>query len=221
MTREHPCERCGARFVRRSKRESLLCPDCRKRRTAARHLATGRARTWLAAEHAEEYANLYAEHVAKARAQDPGGSSMAIRNRARSRSLAELQRRHHNDYRRQYESELACVHAEDQADQERTALPATAWVPYWQERDAIAQQHANANAAARLRALLWLADRDPDATAQLFQAQVARLPLNPADRTPQRRRALAWAATVDRLARLHLEDFHIRYQVELSTAKMS
>jgi hypothetical protein len=42
------------------------------------------------------------------------------------------------------------------------------------------------------------------------------LPLNPADRTPTRRRALAWARTLDRLDRLHSDDFEARYQAELA-----
>jgi hypothetical protein len=92
-------------------------------------------------------------------------------------------------------------------------------VPYWQERDAQAQRQAHANAAARLRALLWLADRHPDTTNEVYQEQAARLPLDPADRTPQRRRALAWAATLDRLARLHPADFEARYQAQLAAAK--
>jgi hypothetical protein len=43
--------------------------------------------------------------------------------------------------------------------------------------------------------------------------QAARLPLNPADRTPQRRRALASAAT---LAQLHPNDHQARYHTELA-----
>jgi hypothetical protein len=214
---EHPCEQCGTRFRRHSKRDSLLCPACRERRAHARYAAAGRAHTWLATEHAEAYANLYAEHVARAHAQDPGGSSMTIRNRARSRALGELQRRHYGDYQRRYEAELARAHAEDQADQKQTTPPPRA--PYWQQRQALDEQRAHA--AARLRALLWLADRDPDATASVYRAQAARLPLNPADRTPQRRRALAWAATLDRLARLHPNDFHTRYTAELAASSTS
>lgn len=141
---------------------------------------------------------------------------MAVRNRARSRALGQLQRRYREDYRRRYTVELARAHAEDQADQEQATQPATARVPYWQQRDALAQRSARANATARLRALLWLADRYPDATAAVYQDQAVRLPLNPADRTPERGRALAWAATLDRLARLHPSDFEARYRAELA-----
>jgi hypothetical protein len=134
-------------------------------------VAAGRARTWLAAQHAEAYANRYAEHVARARAQDPGGSATAVRNRARSRALGELQRRHYDDYRRRYEAELDRAHgAQDQADQQQAARPAAPRVPYWRQRRDQQQRHAlaeqRAHATARLRALLWLADHHPDATAR-------------------------------------------------------
>lgn len=81
-------------------------------------------------------------------------------------------------------------------------------MPYWQERDALTQQRTHTT--ARLRAVVWLADRYPDTAA--------RLPLNPADRTP-RRRPLAWASTLDRLRRLHPDDFHTRYQAELASIR--
>jgi hypothetical protein len=92
-------------------------------------------------------------------------------------------------------------------------------VPYWQERDALAQRQAHANAAARLRALLWLAERHPDTTAAVYRAQAARLPLNPGDRTPERRHVLVWASTLDRLRRLHPDDFHTRFKAELAWAE--
>ena len=221
MSTRHPCERCGRRFRRRSKRESPACARCRALRAKARPRAEGRARHWLRAQHPEQYANLYADHLAKTRAQDPNESAAVVRDRARSRALSELQRSYRDQYRHRYEAELARAHAEldQQAEQEceAAARPAEAKVPYWQERDALAQRQAHAN--ARLRALLWLADRHPDTTNEVYQEQAARLPLNPADRTPQRRRALAWAATLDRLARLHPADFEARYQAQLAAAK--
>jgi hypothetical protein len=221
MSSKHLCERCGTRFRRRSNGDSLLCPGCRSRRDHATILAYGRARTWLAAQHAEQYANLYAQHHAKACAQDPDGPARAVRDRARSRALGELQRQHPDDYRRRYEAELARAYAQlDQAAaRAEQPAPPEPHVPYWQHRDALAQRSAHANATARLRALLWLTERHPDTTAEVYQDQAARLPLNPADRTPERRRALAWAATLDRLARLHPADFEARYQMELSAAR--
>jgi ribosomal protein L37AE/L43A len=226
MSIRHACEQCGRRFTRRSKRDSLLCHDCRERRARARYVAAGRARTWLAGVHAEAYGNLYAEHVARARAQDPEGSSMAVRNRARSRALGELQRRHYGDYRQRYEAELARAQAavdQQAAKGQAGSRPAEPRVPYWQQRHDFQRAHAvaeqRAHAAARLRALLWLADRYPDTTAAVFRAQAARLPLNPADRTPAGRRALAWAATLDRLARLHPAAFQARYGAELANLR--
>jgi hypothetical protein len=65
---------------------------------------------------------------------------------------------------------------------------------------------------ARLRALLCLANHYPDTTAAIYQAQAGRLPLNPVDHTPTRRRALAWANTLDRLGRRHPDDFESRYR---------
>jgi hypothetical protein len=207
----------------RRKRGSPVCPRCRQRRDQARSWAEGRARHWLRAQHPEQYANLYADHLAKARAEDPAGSAATVRDRARARALGELQRSYHDDYRQRYEAELVSAHAElDQQatqQQEQAARPAEPHVPYWHQRDALAQQRAHANAAARLRALLWLAERHPDTTAAVYREQAARLPLNPADRTPERRRALARAATLDRLARLHPADFEARYQAELSAAR--
>ncbi len=90
-------------------------------------------------------------------------------------------------------------------------------MPYWQQHDAVVERRAHTT--TRLRALLWLADRYPDTAAAIYQAQAARLPLNPADRTPQRRQALAWARTLDRLGRLHPDDFHAHYRTELAAAK--
>jgi hypothetical protein len=216
---EHPCDACGTRFKRRSKRHSLLCPDCRQRQRQTRHLATGRARTWLAAQHPELYQELYEQHITQARADDPYAQPVAVRNRARSRALGNLQRRYPDEYEQRYAAELARAHTEvqdEEPDDQQPVRPAVR-VPYWQQRDPTAEQHAHAT--AQRRALLWLAKLYPDTTTQLYQAQAARLPLNPADRTPTRRRALAWAAALDRLRRLHPDDFHARYKTELACAK--
>jgi hypothetical protein len=125
------------------------------------------------------------------------------------------------DYRQQYAAELARAHAElAHTEQEPQVTQQAPRVPYWQERDPSVERHAHAT--AQRRALLWLARLYPDTTARLHQAHAARLPLNPADRTPERRRVLAWARTLDRLARLHPDDFEARYRAELAqTAKGS
>jgi hypothetical protein len=187
---EHSCERCGMRFQRRPQ-DSQLCLDCRERRDHARILAYGRARTWMAEQHQDLYAEVYERQVAQARAQDPDASTTKIRNRARSRTLGELARQFPGDYRQRYAAELARAHAElaQAAIRAERPAPPTPHVPYWQERDAVAKLRSHD--AARVRALLWLARLYPDTTARLYQAQAARLPLNPADRTPTRRRALA------------------------------
>jgi hypothetical protein len=111
--------------------------------------------------------------------------------------------RYPNEYEQRYAAELARAHTEvqdEEPDDQQPVRPAVR-VPYWQQRNPTAEQHAHAT--AQRRALLWLAKLYPDTTTQLYQAQAARLPLNPADRTPTRRRALAWAAALDRLRRLH------------------
>jgi hypothetical protein len=191
----------------------LLCPDCRKRRTQARHLAAGRARSWLAVQHRALYQKLYRQQLAQTCDRDRGASSDAIRNRARAHTLGELQRRFPIDYRQRYAAELA--RAERQAEQQVAQLTG-ARVPYWQQQHALVEQRTHA--VARLRALLWLASRYPDTADVYYKALAARLPLNPKDRTPRRRRALAWAESLDRLSRLHPEAFEARYRTELDVA---
>jgi hypothetical protein len=104
---EHSCERCGMRFWRRPQ-DSQLCLACRGRRDHARILAYGRARTWMAEQHQDLYAEVYERQVA----QDPEASTTKIRNRARSRTLGELARQFPGDYRQRYAAELARAHAE-------------------------------------------------------------------------------------------------------------
>lgn len=208
-----PCERCRTPFQRPNKQASLTCPDCRKRRASARHTATDRARTWLARQHPKQYRELYQRHLTQARAQDPAASATRIGNRARNRALAELQRRYPDAYRQRYADELARARAAVDARVEHQAAHSPSRAPYWQ-RDATAERHAYTT--ARYRALLWLARLYSDTTAQLHAAEAARLPLNPADRTPEKRRALAWVRTLDQLSRLHPDDFQARYRAELA-----
>jgi hypothetical protein len=71
-------------------------------------------------------------------------------------------------------------------------------------------------AVARLRALVWLADQYPDLARQRLQAERTRLSLDPADRAPQRRRALAWVRALDGLRGAYPEQFQARYLMELA-----
>src|SRR5215217_553302 len=71
-------------------------------------------------------------------------------------------------------------------------------------------------AVARLRALVWLADLYPDLTRQRLHAEPARLPIDPANRVPGRRRALAWVRALDGLRAVYPEQFQARYLIELA-----
>jgi hypothetical protein len=69
---------------------------------------------------------------------------------------------------------------------------------------------------ARLRALVWLAEQYPNLARQRLQAEQARLPAAPVDRTPERCRALAWMRALDGLRGVYPEQFQARYLLELA-----
>jgi hypothetical protein len=96
------------------------------------HAATGRARTWLAAQHPELYQGLYEQHIPQARADGPDASATAIRSRARSRALGDLQRRYPNEYEQRYAAELARAHTEvqDEEPDDQQPVRAAVRVPY-------------------------------------------------------------------------------------------
>ena len=71
-------------------------------------------------------------------------------------------------------------------------------------------------AVARLRALVWLAEQYPDLARQRLQAEQARLPAAPVDRTPERCRALACMRALDGLRGVYPEQFQARYLIELA-----
>jgi len=79
--------------------------------------------------------------------------------------------------------------------------------------EAVNRQRA---AVARLRALVSLAEQYPDLARQRLQTEQAWLPLDLADRFPERRRALAWVRTLDGLRAAYPEQFQARYLVELA-----
>ncbi len=206
-----PCERCRTPFQRPNKQASLTCLDCRKRRASARHTATDRARTWLARQHAKQYQELYQRHVTQARAQDPAASATRIGNRARNRALAELKR---------------CYPTLTDSDTPMSSpVPALPSRPRSNTRPSrqlgrrtgSATRPANGTLTPLPAIARCCGSRScPDTTAQVHAAEAARLPLNPADRTPEKRRALAWARTLDQLSRLHPDDFQARYRAELA-----
>jgi hypothetical protein len=105
---------------------------------------------------------------------------------------------------------------DEEPDDQQPVRPAVR-VPYWQQRNPTAEQHAHAT--AQRRALLWLAKLYPDTTTQLYQAQAARLPLNPADRTRPGAAPSPGPPPSTDSAAFTPDDFYARYKTELACAK--
>jgi len=172
-------------------------PAGAKERQRLRALAQGRAAAWLARGHAEEYQECYTQALERVRAQAPRLPAWRARERAVRQARGDLQALFPDQYQARFQAELAALQpAEPVAEVGRMERPVAA--------------------AARLRALLWLADQHPDLTRQRFAAEAVRLPLRPADRAPARRRALAWARTLDGLRGAFPELFEARYAHELA-----
>jgi hypothetical protein len=172
-------------------------PAGAKERQRLRALAQGRATAWLARGHAEDYRDCYAQALDRVRAQAPRLPAWRARERAVRQARGDLQALFPDEYQARFQAELAALQpAEPVAEVGRVERPVAA--------------------AARLRALLWLADQHPDLTRQRFAAEAARLPLRLADRAPARRRALAWVRTLDGLRGAFPELFEARYAHELA-----
>jgi hypothetical protein len=172
-------------------------PHGRRERHRVRAVAKQRAAAWLARAHPEEYRACYAVALDRVRAQAPGLPSWRARERAGNHARADLQAVFRDEYQARYEAEMAELEPDEPAVEVGRVEPPVA-------------------ARARLRALLWLADRHPDQARARFQAEAARLPLRPADRSPGRRRALAWVRTLDGLRSAYPELFEARYAHELA-----
>jgi hypothetical protein len=172
-------------------------PAKARERHRVRALAQQRAASWLARSHPEEYRKCYAQALERVRAQAPRLPSRQAHQRAGRQAHADLQACFRDEYTARVQAELAALHpGEPAVEVGRVERPVAA--------------------AARLRALLWLADQHPDQTRARFQAEAARLPLRLADRAPRRRRGLAWVRTLDGLRSAYPELFQARYADELA-----
>jgi hypothetical protein len=159
-------------------------------------LAQGRAASWLARSHPEEYRACYAQALDRVRAQAPGLSCRRAHQRASRQAHADLQAVFRDEYEGRVQAELTALEPDEPVEVGRVDCPVAA--------------------RARLRALLWLADQHPDQTRVRFQAEATRLPFRPADRVPGRRRALAWVRALDGLRGAYPELFQARYAQELA-----
>jgi hypothetical protein len=159
-------------------------------------LAQGRAASWLARSHPEDYRACYAQALDRVRARSPRLSSRQAHQRASRQAHADLQACFRDEYSARIEAELAALQPAELVDVGRVERPVAA--------------------RARLRALLWLADQHPDLARQRFAAEAARLPLRTTDRAPGRRRALAWVRALDGLRSAFPELFQTRYAHELA-----
>jgi hypothetical protein len=168
-----------------------------KQRHRTRAVAQLRAASWLARAHPEEYQACYAQALERIRATAAELPAWRARQRASGQARADLRAVFREEYQARLEAELAALQPDEpEVEVGRVDRPVAA--------------------RARLRALLWLAEQHPDQTRRRFQAEVARVPLRPADRAPGRRRALAWVRTLDGLRAAFPELFEARYARELA-----
>jgi len=160
----------------------------------------------------------------------------SVRQAARARAVAGLARAYPELYRELYQQALAHARltldarpAHQQASRQariqlKALLPEeyagryqaelTAIQPIEPPPAGVVDRHSAA--LARLRALVWLAEQYPDLARQRLLAEQARLPAAPVDRTPERRRALAWVRALDGLRGVYPEQFQARYSFELA-----
>jgi hypothetical protein len=163
---------------------------------SVRQVARARAVSGLARAYAELYRELYQQALDQARVVLAGRPARQAHQRANRLARAELQSRFPDEYAARYRAELASI---------QPIEPVAAGVV-----------DRRSSAVARLRALVWLADQYPDLARQRFQAEATRLPFDPADRAPARRRALAWVRALDGLRGAYPEQFQHRYSYELA-----
>jgi len=160
----------------------------------------------------------------------------SVRQAARARAVAGLARAYPELYRELYQQALAQARltldarpAHQQASRQarlelKTRLPEEYAARYRAELTLIqpvepppaGMVDRRSAAVARLRALVWLAEQYPDLARHRLQAEQARLPAAPADRTPERRQALAWMRALDGLRAVYPEQFQARYLLELA-----
>jgi hypothetical protein len=163
---------------------------------SVRQVARGRAVSGLARANAELYRQLYQQALDQTRVRLAGRPARQAHQLASRLARADLQARLPEQYAARYQAELASI---------QPFAPVAAGV--------VDRRSA---AVARVRALVWLAEQYPDLARQRFQAEATRLPLDPADRSPARRRALAWVRALDGLRGAYPEHFQHRYCYELA-----
>jgi hypothetical protein len=160
---------------------------------SVRQVARARAVAGLARAYAELYRELYQQALGQARETF---AARPAHQQASRQARIELKARLPEEYAARYQAELTLI---------QPIEPPAAGV--------IDRRTA---AVARLRALVWLADQYPDLTRQRLHAERARLPIDPANRVPGRRRALAWVRALDGLRAVYPEQFQARYLIELA-----
>jgi hypothetical protein len=163
---------------------------------SVRQVARGRAVAGLAYAHPELYRELYEQALDQARVELAGRPARHVHQQASRQARIKLKTRLPEEYAVRYQAELTLIQPIEPPTVERVDRPRAA--------------------AARLRALVWLAQQYPDLARQRLQAEQARLPLDLADRVPERRRALAWVRALDGLRAVYPEQFQARYLMELA-----
>ncbi len=134
-------------------------PAAARERHRVRSLTQRRAASWLARAHPEEYQACYQQALERLRAQVPGLAAGRARERAARQAHADLHAVFRDEYQARFEEELAALQPDEPVEVGRVERPVAA--------------------RARLRALLWLADQQPDLTRRRFTAEAARLPPAP------------------------------------------
>jgi hypothetical protein len=160
---------------------------------SVRQAARARAVAGLARTYPELYRELYQQALDQARLTL---DARPAHQQASRQARIELKARLPEEYATRYQAELTLIQ------------------PI--EPPAVEQVDRHSAAVARLRALVWLADQYPDLASQRLQAEQARLPAALGDRTPERRRALAWVRALDGLRGVYPEQFQSRYLMELA-----
>jgi hypothetical protein len=160
---------------------------------SVRQAARARAVAGLARAYPELYRELYQQALGQAReALAPRPAHQQASRQAR----IELKARLPEEYAARYQAELTLIQ------------------PVEPPPAGMVDRHSAT--VARLRALVWLAEQYPDLARQRLQAEQARLPAAPVDRTPERCRALAWMRVLDGLRAVYPEQFQARYLLELA-----
>jgi hypothetical protein len=160
---------------------------------SVRQAARARAVAGLARAYPGLYRELYQQALDQVRQTL---DARPAHQQASRQARIELKARLPEEYAAHYQAELAAI--------QRVEPPAA---------KAVDRQRA---AVARLRALVWLAEQYPDLARQRLQAEQARLPAAPVDRTPERRQALAWVRALEGLRGVFPELFQVRYLLELA-----